>query len=103
MPHISSLAPLGFALLNGETSPNPYIAAVLNVGDRGCADRPVPEFGLWDVARRMAHARLTSTAEHARLVRSSPFFNVAPVRLEVNPNGECRLAVGTGDYVRLQA
>jgi hypothetical protein len=101
MPHISSMAPLRFALLNGQLSPDPYIAAFLNVGGRE-EDGSVPQFGLCGAGRQAAHGRLTWDADHARSGSTSPFFSVAPVRLEVKPTGECLLAVGTADYVRLQ-
>ena len=102
MPHISSLAPLGFALLNGEMSPNAYVAAFLNVGDRAGAGGCVPQFGISDAICQEIHGQLVWDADHARSGSTSPFFSVAPVRLEVKSSGECLLAVGTADYVRLQ-
>ena len=102
MPHISSLAPLGFALVNGEMSPNAYVAAFLNVGDLSGAGGRVPQFGISDAICQETHGRLVWDADHARSGSTSPFFSVAPARLEVKSSGECLLAVGTADYVRLQ-
>lgn len=45
---------------------------------------------------------MTWDADHVRNGSESPFFSVAPVRLEVKASGECLLAVGTGDFVALQ-
>ena len=102
MGHMSSLAPLQFALLNGQTSPDPYVAAYLSVGNREDGGRFVPQFSLCDARRQESHGRLTWDADHARNGSASPFFSVAPVRLELKSSGECGLAVGTADYVSLQ-
>jgi hypothetical protein len=101
MAHVSSLAPRHFALLNGHTSADPYVEAYLTVGDRDGRDRSIPQFTLRDAAHA-AHGRLTWDADHVRNGSASPFFSVAPVRLDVKADGECLLAVGTADFVRLQ-
>jgi hypothetical protein len=101
MPHISSLAYRSFALLNGETSPNPYVSASLSVGGGNDDARSFPQFTLCDAVRQTADGRLTWDADHLRNGSASPFFSVAPVRLDVKSSGECLLAVGTGDFVKL--
>src|SRR5437660_2919813 len=58
MPHLSSLAPKLFALLNGQISADPHVAAYLSVGDREAGDRSVPQFSLCDAGRRETHGRL---------------------------------------------
>lgn len=100
MSHPSSLSPLQFALLNGQASADPCVAAYVALGDRhgGAA---IPEFSLCDAGRGAAHGRLTWDADHARHGSASPFFSVAPVRLDVKPSGECLLSVGTADFVML--
>jgi hypothetical protein len=65
--------------------------------------RSVPQFSLCGADCHEAHGRLTWDADHARNGSASPFFSVAPVRLEVKASGECRLAVGTADFVSLSA
>ena len=102
MGHLSSLAPMRFALLNGQTSPDPYVAACFSVGNREDGGQFVPQFSLFD-AGQASHGRLVWDADHARNGSDSPFFSVAPVRLDVKSTGECGLAVGTADYVELQA
>ena len=62
----------------------------------------MPQFSLSDASHHAAHGRLTWDADHLRNGSESPFFSVAPVRLEVKASGECLLAVGTGDFVKLQ-
>jgi hypothetical protein len=99
--HISSLAHKTFALLNGDTSSNPSVFACLRVGDYGAAPHLLPQFSITDSAQRAAHGRLTWDADHRHHGGSSPFFSVAPVRLDMKADGECLLSVGTGDYVRL--
>jgi hypothetical protein len=101
MAHISSLANRQFALLNGFMPGDPSVAAYLTVGDRQGGDGSVPQFSLRDAGRREAHGRLTWDADHDRNGSDSPFFSVAPVRLDLKANGECLLAVGTADFVRL--
>jgi hypothetical protein len=101
MPHISSLAHRQFALLNGQPSAGPCVAAYLNVGARDGDGISVPQFALSDGGRREAHGRLTWDADHALNGSDSPFFSVAPVRLDMKSSGECLLAVGTADFVRL--
>jgi hypothetical protein len=101
MAHISSLAPLQYALLNGQAAADPCIAAYLATGDR-LGGGTVPEFGLRDAGLRAAHGRLTWDPEHARNGSDSPFFSVAPVRLDMKATGECLLSVGTADYVSLR-
>jgi len=101
MGHVSSLAPRQFALLNGQTSADPYLAAYLNVGERNAVGLSLPQFSLCDGARQEAHGRLTWDADHALNGSDSPFFSVAPVRLDMKSSGECLLAVGTADFVRL--
>ena len=101
MAHTSSLAPLSFALLNGQAPADPSVSAYLALGD-GQVGGSFPEFGLCDAGRRSAHGRLTWDADHACNGSDSPFFSVAPVRLDLKSNGECRLAVGTADYVTLR-
>ena len=102
MAHVSSLAPRQFALLNGQTSADPYVAAYLSVGDGDAGGQSVPQFSLRDSTSHAAHGRLTWDADHARNGSTSPFFTVAPVRLDMKSSGECLLAVGTADFVRLQ-
>jgi hypothetical protein len=104
MPHLSSRGASSFALINGQPSPNPYVAAFLSVGDRGGHERSsVPQFGLRDAGLHTTHGRLTWDADHVRNGSDSPFFSVAPVRLEVKACGECLLAVGTADFVTLHS
>ena len=101
MSHLSSLAPFRFGLLNGEMPPGPHLAARLNIGDAEGGGGTVPEFSLCGAGCDEACGRLIWDADHARNGRASPFFSVAPVRLEVKSSGECRLAVGTADFVSL--
>jgi len=104
MPHLSSGGGRPFALINGATSANPYITAMLSVGDYGGdGDGSLPQFSLCDAREHAAHGRLMWDADHALNGSESPFFSVAPVRLEVKASGECRLAVGTADFVTLAA
>ena len=110
MPHLSSGGSRLFSLVNGGTSANPYVAAMLCVGDSGPSGEgegegggTLPQFSLCAGNDQTAHGRLTWDADHARNGSESPFFTVAPVRLEVKASGECRLAVGTGDFVTLRA
>ena len=100
MAHTSSLAPLQYALLNGQSAADPCIAAFLAPG--ACqVGGTIPEFGIRDAGLRAAHGRLTWDPEHARNGSASPFFSVAPVRLDMKATGECLLSVGTADYVTL--
>src|SRR4051812_8914215 len=100
MPHLSSGGGRPFALINGATSAKPYITAMLSVGDYGGdGDGLLPQFSLCDAREHAAHGRLMWDADHALDGSESPFFSVAPVRLEVKASGECRLAVGTADFV----
>ena len=101
MGHISSLAHRQFALLNGSSSGDPFVTAYLTVGDGRGRDGSVPQFSLRDAGRAEAHGRLTWDADHDRNGGDSPFFSVAPVRLDLKADGECLLAVGTADFVRL--
>jgi hypothetical protein len=103
MIHISSLAPLTFALLNSQPSAEPCIAAHLSVGDQRAEGFSTPQFGLRDAGSEPTYGRLTWDADHLLNGDSSPFFGVATVRLDVKSNGDCLLAVGTSDFVRLQA
>ena len=100
MAHYSSLGPLEFALLNGDASAEPCVAAYFAVGDR-YDGATLPQFSLRDAALRSAHGRLTWDPDHARGGSASPFFSVAPVRLDMKSTGECLLSVGTADYVTL--
>ena len=100
MAHTSSLAPLQYALLNGPAATDPCIAAYLAAGERQ-AGGTIPEFGIRDAGLRAAHGRLTWDPDHARNGSASPFFSVAPVRLDMKATGECLLSVGTADYVTL--
>ena len=103
MSHTSSYAARHFTLVNGRTSADAYVAACLNIGGDEGMGSPVPQFRLCDTDRREAHGRITWDAEHALNGSTSRFFSVAPVRLDVKASGECLLAVGTADFVRLNA
>jgi hypothetical protein len=100
MPHISSDGYDLFHLLNGAMSPNPFVAASLQVGDNGTPtdSRFSPEFTILS-QRDKAHGRLIWDPDHRRNGTASPFFTVAPVRFQLKPH-ECLLSVGTGDYLR---
>jgi len=101
MSHLSSLAPFRFGLVNGEMSPGACLAARFGVGDCEGGGQSLPQFSLCGAGCDEAHGRLIWDADHARNGRASPFFSVAPVRLEMKSSGECRLAVGTADFVSL--
>jgi hypothetical protein len=98
MPHLSSSGVRQFSLVNGPTSSNAYVTAMLSVGE---CKGSLPQFSLCDAERHAAHGRLMWDADHVANGSESPFFSVAPVRLEVKASGECRLAVGTADFVTL--
>jgi hypothetical protein len=100
MPHLSSDSVDLFVLLNGAMSPNPFVAASLQVGDRaGGSDSRSSQFAI-SAQRESAHGRLVWDPDHRRNGPASPFFSVAPVRF-ILKSQECLLSVGTGDYLRM--
>ena len=100
MAHASSMAHLRFELLNGDTSPDPHVAAWLRVGENGGEPASLPEFSIADAYQGQRHGRLTWDADHQRDGPESRFFSVAAVKLEVKADGACLLSVGTSPYVR---
>ena len=98
MPHLSSDDYNLFALLNGEMTPHPFVAASLQVGDSTADSLLSPQYAIAG-QRETAHGRLVWDADHRRNGLESPFFSVAPVRFQLKPD-ECLLSVGTADYLR---
>jgi hypothetical protein len=102
MSHTSSFSFLRFELLNGQTSPDPHVAASLRIGGNGGepALAPAPEFSIAGAHKRARHGRLTWDADHQLGGPRSRFFSVAAVKLDVRADGQCLLSVGTSPFVR---
>jgi hypothetical protein len=100
MPHTSSFSFLRFELLNGQTSPDPHVAASLRIGANGGEPALAPEFSIADARKRARHGRLTWDADHQLGGPRSRFFSVAAVKLDIRADGQCLLSVGTSPFVR---
>jgi hypothetical protein len=101
--HVSSMKHLCFELVNGDTGPDPHLAACLRVGDNGGETACVPELTITDARRRAQHGRLTWDADHRQNGAESRFFTVAAVRLDMKSDGGCLLSVGTSPFIRFAA
>lgn len=100
MGHVSSMAHLRFELINGDTAPGAHVTASLRVGENGKEPLIRPEFSISDAQQRARHGRLTWDPDHCFNGPESRFFSVAAVRLDVKPDGQCLLSVGTSPFVR---
>jgi hypothetical protein len=100
MPHLSSDGSDVALVLQGAMSPDPFVAACLQIGGNGdpAISSQSPEYAISN-HHGSAHGRLIWDPDHRRNGQVSPFFSVAPVRFHMKP-GECLLSVGTGDYLR---
>jgi hypothetical protein len=100
MSSSSSSGDVAFSMLTGQTAPNPDIIALFRIGDNDGSASGSHEYMLGDGSGQDAAILALGhlTWDPGYRAGRTPFFTVAPVRLDLGPQG-VQWSVGTSDFI----